>query len=66
MACTYKYPRVNYDDQVSRLRDSRAAALSAGRLADAAELTRQLDELYAELGSERIASGSRANRGGRR
>jgi hypothetical protein len=66
MVCAYKYRRVNHNDQVTRLRDCRAAALAAGRLADVAEFTRQLDELYAELGSERIWPPQAADREGQR
>lgn len=64
MACRNKYRTVCLDNQITRLRDQRAAALATGRLGDAAELTRQLDELYAELGSGSIPSYYASDRGG--
>lgn len=66
MICTYKNRRVNRNDQVTRLKDRRTAALAAGRLADVAELTGQLDELYAELGSERTSPRRASDRAGLR
>lgn len=59
-----KYHRVNPDDEVARLRDRRAAALTDRRLADVAEFTRQLDELYAELGSSRTSHRQAIDGGG--
>lgn len=55
MVDAYTYHSVCLEDQIARLKVNRVKALAAGRLEDAAELTRQLDELYAELGSERIS-----------
>jgi hypothetical protein len=66
MARTNQNRLVNPDDEVTRLKDRREAALAAGRLAAVAEITRQLDELYAEIGSARVYAGQAPDRRGQR
>lgn len=63
MVCRDKYRTVCLNSEITRLRHCRATALATGRLGDAAELTRQLDELYAEHGSENISSYQMSDRG---